>query len=109
MSEKFVTPEPLPTERQREILVILIEEAAEVQQRATKALRFGLQEVQPGQACTNVERLSLEVGDLLEMIFLAQDTGLLDSKAVRLGQIEKRRKLKIYMQSSDSDTGGDGG
>ena len=35
--EKFVTPGPLPTARERDILVILIKECAEVQQRAAKA------------------------------------------------------------------------
>ncbi len=47
MVEKFTTPAPLPTAYQREILTILIEECAEVQQRATKMLRFGIEETQP--------------------------------------------------------------
>ena len=64
MTERFITPGPLPTPREREILTILIEEAAEVQQRATKALRFGLTEIQPSKTRTNRVRLSAEMGDL---------------------------------------------
>jgi hypothetical protein len=50
--------------RTEHLLVILMEECAEVQQRASKALRFGLSEVQPGQTKTNAERLAGELADL---------------------------------------------
>jgi len=49
MTDKFITPCELPTEYEREVLTILMEECAEVIQRASKALRFGLDEVQPEQ------------------------------------------------------------
>jgi len=39
--DKFVSPCPPPTAREREIAEIIIEECAEIQQRATKLLRFG--------------------------------------------------------------------
>ena len=79
--EKFVSPEPPPTALKAEILTILIEEAAEVQQRATKMLRFGVDEVQPGQELSNKDRLSDEVGDLHEMIVYARSLGLIDGSA----------------------------
>lgn len=59
--------------RQEHLLTILIEEAAEVQQRATKALRFGMTETQPGQQMNNAARLHMEICDLqcaLEMLGL---------------------------------------
>src|SRR5690349_12970351 len=50
------------------LLSIIAEEAAEVAQRATKTLRFGVAEVQPGQDHTNVFRLMGELHDLLAAV-----------------------------------------
>lgn len=58
-------------DRTEHLLSIVAEEAVEVAQRATKALRFGLTEVQPGQDLTNWLRLVGEFHDLiaaLEMV-----------------------------------------
>lgn len=46
------------------LLIQLMEECCEVSQRASKALRFGLLEVQPNQELNNKERLNLEISDL---------------------------------------------
>ena len=101
--EKFVTPGPLPTARQREILVILIEECAEVQQRAAKALRFGLGEIEPGQKLNNTNRLSDEVGDLIEITNMAKTEGVLSAYRVALGMLNKRDRLEKYMQTEKAD------
>jgi len=98
--DKFVSRFPLPTPREREILTILIEEAAEIQHRATKALRFGLQEVQPGQNYNNADRLAHEVGDLEEVVKLAEDEGLLQEIAITAGRFSKRKQLEKYMQTA---------
>ena len=47
------------------LLWILAEECAEVAQRASKAARFGLAEVQPGQPLTNARRIMAEMNDLV--------------------------------------------
>lgn len=98
--DKFVTPGPLPTPREREILTCLIEECAEVTQRATKAIRFGLGETQPGHTLTNLQRLSSEVGDLLGMVDLATRAGLVDSAAVEGFRLEKPRRFERYAQTA---------
>jgi len=51
--------------REDHLLVIIAEECNEVAQRATKALRFGLEEVQPGQEQNNSLRILGELADLL--------------------------------------------
>lgn len=51
--------------RTEHLLFILAEECAEVAQRASKAARFGLAEVQPGQAKTNARRIADEMNDLI--------------------------------------------
>lgn len=52
------------------LLVCLIEECAEVIQRACKAIRFGFDEIQPGQSLNNIERISGEMDDLLGVVRL---------------------------------------
>lgn len=97
---KFVTDKPLPSEYERELLTILIEECAEVQQRATKLLRFGRDEVQPGQDYSNKERLSSEVGDLNTLIELCIKEDLINPETVHYRTERKLEKLRKYMQSS---------
>jgi hypothetical protein len=99
MTEKFVTPCDLPTPREREILTILIEECAEVQQRACKLLRFGRDEVQPGQPLSNRERLSIELGDLAAIINMAAIHGLVSVVAMKEQEPKKRDKLAQFMQT----------
>jgi hypothetical protein len=48
----------------------LSEEAAEVSQRCSKAIRFGLIEKQPGQDLTNIYRLAEELKDCIAVISL---------------------------------------
>lgn len=51
--------------REEHLLTILAEECCEVAHRVSKALRFGLAEIQPGQALTNAQRIMAEVQDFL--------------------------------------------
>jgi hypothetical protein len=51
--------------RKEMLLTILIEECNETAQRATKVLRFGLNEVQEGQSLTNAQRLIYEFNDIV--------------------------------------------
>jgi hypothetical protein len=97
---KFVSPEPPPTPYERELLTILIEECAEVAQRATKMLRFGVNEVQPGQELTNRARLSDEAGDLFAMLERCLGDDLLEGERVRNARKKKNRNLKKYMQTT---------
>lgn len=57
--------------RAEHLLSIVAEEAVEVAQRATKALRFGVDEVQPGQRYTNWERIESEFHDLIAVLEMA--------------------------------------
>lgn len=51
--------------RVQHFLWILAEECAEVAQRASKASRFSLEEIQEGQALNNAERIMVEYADLV--------------------------------------------
>jgi len=60
------------------LLDILAEECAEVAKRVSKALRFGLEEVQPGQALTNRQRIMAQVNDLYAALKMLGDDGVID-------------------------------
>ena len=63
------------------LLVCLAEECAEVSHRAMKALRFGLDEIQPGQTLTNRERLVEELHDLISVAAILNTMASLNSGA----------------------------
>lgn len=105
ITEKFVTPGELPNAYQRELLICLIEECAEVSKRATKALRFGLEEIQPGQALSNAYRITEETGDILGIVKLLQDENIVSSSNVlELLALRKEDKMKIWLQHNKDGT-----
>jgi hypothetical protein len=58
--------------RTAHLLTILAEECAEVAQRAHKAARFGLSEIQRGQEFTNSERIMHEVAHITAALRMLQ-------------------------------------
>lgn len=100
---RFKTRHPRPNAYQREILTILIEECAEVIQRATKLLRFGVLEVQPRQHLTNAERLAGELADLDVLVDMAREEGLVGPIAIELAKANKREKLAYFMQEDRTE------
>lgn len=60
------------------LLDILAEECNEVALRVSKALRFGLDEVQPGQTLINRQRIMVEVNDLYAALKVLGDVGAID-------------------------------
>lgn len=105
MTDRFTSPAPLPTDRQRELLVVLMEECAEVAQRASKAVRFGMDEVQPGQPDSNLIRIAREMGDLTGTLHALLDTVQPDlaeafHAAARQAERAKSDKLARFLQSA---------
>ena len=81
-----------------ELLVILMEECAEVQQEASKLIRFG------SDTWADVLNFEKEIGDLMCMIALCQDAGLIDEDAVLEAAEAKREKLKKWSNLLDERT-----
>lgn len=92
--------------RQEHLLTILGEECVEVAQRASKALRFGLTEVQPdlAQAYTNAERLMQEYAHLVAMIDMCQEEGLLPVMPQSFVAAKKRNVEKYLGYSRECGT-----
>ena len=76
--------------KQEELLVILMEECAEVQQEASKLIRFG------SETWADVLNFEKEIGDLMCVVALCQEAGLLDEDAVLQAAEAKRLKLKRW-------------
>ena len=53
--------------REEHLLTIIAEECVEIAKNATKALRFGLDDCEPGQRKTNAARILEEAADLAAM------------------------------------------
>lgn len=88
--------------RLEHLLTIVTEEALEVGQRGTKALRFGLDETQPGQAQNNAERLMYEYADLAAALSMLKDE-YPELPALDVGMLEaKRQKIEKYIAYSMS-------
>ena len=85
------------TERQREVLVITQEEAAEVIQEISKIYRFGIDDCH-SDGMTHRKRLETEIGDLLCMIDIMVDNRLIDPTAVEIARQAKVTKLRRYSQ-----------
>ena len=83
-------------DRTDHLLDILIEECAEVIQRATKAKRFGLLEIQPEQALTNERRIVYEVNDVVAVADMLFGSSWEDPEMI----IAKKRKVEHFLQYS---------
>jgi len=80
------------------LLTLLAEECAEVGQRATKAIRFGLEDpkgAQPGFS-SNKERLIEEINDLLVVVEMLFGENYVD----KTQQNNKKEKIQKYTQLS---------
>lgn len=84
-------------DRNEEILLILTEECAEVIQAVSKVKRFG--------AANNMDQLKLELGDVLCMIDLCFEYGVVPAtKEEIVDRIqEKRKKLEKFSSIFSND------
>lgn len=80
------------------LLTCLMEECAEVAQRASKALRFGLSEIQPEQSLTNAQRLVAEINDLVAVVDMLHERELIVDTLSRECVEEKKQKILRFME-----------
>ena len=99
MVKYLSTGTPL-TDYERELLIILMEECAEVTQAASKLLRFGRGNRPPDRDVSNTTILAHEVGDLQEVIEMVGAAGLISAVDVAAGRKKKRERLAFFMQAS---------
>jgi NTP pyrophosphatase (non-canonical NTP hydrolase) len=81
-----------------ERLTLLIEECAEVTQRATKIIRYGYQSKHPTGDYDNKELLEQELGDLVGIIDLMATNGDISTDAVKVHRGAKLARLPKWLQ-----------
>jgi len=79
-----------------EAVGILQEECAEVIVEASKIRRFGLDEISHHTGVTHRETLAMEVGDMLALVDILLDQGVLDSVQLDVAKQRKIEKLKKW-------------
>ncbi|MBI1299414.1 hypothetical protein GC175_31180 [bacterium] len=80
------------------LLTCLLEEAAEIQQAVSKAMRFGLDDGNPNRNTTNADDIALEIVDLLAVVVLLQEQGILkEPKDIDILLKAKRDRVTKYM------------
>ncbi len=86
-------------ESEKQILLICQEECAEVTQAISKVFRFGYDSEYNGR--TNQQRLTEEIGDLLAMIDLMFEAGIIDESSTNMAASQKKIKLKKWSNIFD--------
>lgn len=87
---------------QEHLLTCLAEEAGEITHAVCKALRFGLEDVVPNSlGQTNIDHLALEINDLLGVVELLKEHGVvLDVPRVDL-ILAKKKKVEFYLKYAE--------
>jgi NTP pyrophosphatase (non-canonical NTP hydrolase) len=81
----------------REILLILMEECAEVTQAISKAFRFGPDQIKPTKDFTNIYMVEQEIGDLLAMVDLLVSKNIgVTTQGLNTAKAAKLEKLKQW-------------
>lgn len=82
--------------RIQETLDILQEECAEVIVEVSKCRRFGLDSLHYKTGQAHKEMLANEIGDVLAMIDILLEQGILDPAKLDLAKQAKKDKLKVW-------------
>ena len=91
-------------DKEKEIMLIAQEECAEVIQAISKVFRFGMNDVHPSTMKSNKDSLEEELGDLLCMIEMMQQYGIVNPTNVLNANVSKRNKLKKWSNIFNEET-----
>ncbi len=81
------------------LLTCLAEECAEIQQAVTKSLRFGLDDGYPCKTkTTNAEDIAKECIDVIAIIEMLEDEGIIKKIGTIQAIEQKKVKVKHYME-----------
>ena len=82
--------------KEKEVMDILQEECAEVIQAVSKVSRFGIDNYKPGKPKTNREHMEEELGDLLAMVDIMLEQGIVSWDNLEVAKQAKIEKLKKW-------------
>jgi len=90
--------------KEKEVMDILQEECAEVIQAVSKVSRFGIDNYKPGKPLTNREHLEEELGDLLAMVDIMKELGIVSWGNLEVAKLAKIEKLKKWSTIYENTT-----
>ena len=85
-----------------EVMDILQEECAEVIQAVSKIRRFGFETRWPEEGPTNRFHLETEIGDLIAMVDILVERGIVSDSSINLARQKKKEKLKTWSRIYES-------
>lgn len=88
-------------DKQKEILLITQEECAEVVVAISKIFRFGFDSRWPEGGVDNRSRLTEELGDLMAMVKLMDENGIINLEELSKAGERKITKLKTWSKIYD--------
>ena len=88
-------------DKQKEILLIAQEECAEVIVAISKIFRFGFDSRWPEGGVDNRSRLTEELGDLMAMVKLMDENGIINLEELSKAGERKITKLKTWSKIYD--------
>lgn len=87
--------------RAEHLLIILAEECGEVAQEASKALRFGPEEICPVKGISNAARIVDEFNDLIAMMEMLRAEGVIPTEFIVSDKIAaKKKKVEEMLEYS---------
>lgn len=84
------------TNKTQEALIILQEECAEVVQEVSKIFRFGIDTLNHKTGLKHSTMLEMEVGDMLALVDILVEQGVLDQDGLDIAKENKINKLKQW-------------
>ena len=87
----------------QEALDILQEECGEVIVEVSKCRRFGLDSLHYKTGIKHATMLELEVGDVLALVDILIDQGILDTDTLDIAKEAKKEKLKQWSRIYEQD------
>ena len=88
----------------QEALVILQEECAEVIQEVSKCFRFGMDSVHYKTGLKHSSMLEMEVGDMLAMVDILVEQGILNRSGLEIAAENKKIKLKQWSKLYETES-----
>ncbi len=91
--------------REEHLLTIIAEECVEIAKNATKALRFGPDDCEPGHPDSNARRICLECADLLAVLEMLAASNCMFQSAINSVDMEaamdaKKEKVEKFLEYS---------